>query len=498
MGPARLADLVRGGDVKALAGAQPSDEASSQLASALLLDLLGLELTQALLGPEHDEVAEVDLQSRQCRSGSSASRTRGVSVIEWRRCLVGMRRVKQVAYRGATPDDVGISPVARSAPLGALLYCPAMPKVCHVCGKGPAFGHSRSHSMVATKRRFDPNLQGSAIDVGGTPRARVRLHALPEGRQGHQGVGPSAAVRARPFVAQALRLRAVSDPSLVRFRTVVEGALAQLEARRARGQRPERLPGRRRRHGRQHGADAARRAGGARPPRRRAGAHDRRDRARRDRQIGRARRAARRARQQRRDPLPADPRRRRGAGEPPRRAGRPGADRRRDGARRRPRVRLGARAGRGHDPHRRARDGAPHRDRARAHARDAPRRRRHRRAAGRADRRRAGARARDRRESVERGPELLPVLREAGVVDAGGYGVTVIFAGVVAALRGERAAGGRAPPRRARHAPQHESSTYRYCTNFAVTGQRPRRRAASSTRSSGSATRCSSSATRRR
>lgn len=46
----------------------------------------------------------------------------------------------------------------------------AMPKVCHVCAKGPAFGNSRSHSMVATKRRFDPNLQRVRIDDGGTPR----------------------------------------------------------------------------------------------------------------------------------------------------------------------------------------------------------------------------------------------------------------------------------------------------------------------------------------
>jgi uncharacterized protein len=72
--------------------------------------------------------------------------------------------------------------------------------------------------------------------------------------------------------------------------------------------------------------------------------------------------------------------------------------------------------------------------------------------------------------SVRRGPELLPVLRDAGVVDAGGYGVIVIFAGVVAALRGEAA------PELAHHAParithpEHESSTFRYCTNFAVTG----------------------------
>jgi hypothetical protein len=73
-------------------------------------------------------------------------------------------------------------------------------------------------------------------------------------------------------------------------------------------------------------------------------------------------------------------------------------------------------------------------------------------------------------ESVKRGPDLLPVLREAGVVDAGGYGLTVLLAGIVGALRGS------APPPIEHHAaarvthPQHSSSTYRYCTNFAVTG----------------------------
>jgi len=72
--------------------------------------------------------------------------------------------------------------------------------------------------------------------------------------------------------------------------------------------------------------------------------------------------------------------------------------------------------------------------------------------------------------SVKRGPELLPILRESGVVDAGGYGVTIIFAGIVAALRGAD------PPPLEHHVParpshpQHESSSYRYCTNFAVTG----------------------------
>jgi large subunit ribosomal protein L28 len=45
-----------------------------------------------------------------------------------------------------------------------------MAKVCYSCGKGPAFGQSRSHSMVATKRRFDPNLQKVRILVGKSPR----------------------------------------------------------------------------------------------------------------------------------------------------------------------------------------------------------------------------------------------------------------------------------------------------------------------------------------
>ena len=45
-----------------------------------------------------------------------------------------------------------------------------MSKVCAVCGKKPSFGHNRSHSMVATKRRFNPNLQKVRIVVGKTPR----------------------------------------------------------------------------------------------------------------------------------------------------------------------------------------------------------------------------------------------------------------------------------------------------------------------------------------
>ena len=58
-----------------------------------------------------------------------------------------------------------------------------MAKVCHVCHKGPAFGHSRSHSMVASKRRFDPNLQKVRILVGATPkRAYVCTRCLKAGK----------------------------------------------------------------------------------------------------------------------------------------------------------------------------------------------------------------------------------------------------------------------------------------------------------------------------
>ena len=57
----------------------------------------------------------------------------------------------------------------------------------------------------------------------------------------------------------------------------------------------------------------------------------------------------------------------------------------------------------------------------------------------------------DGERAVARTPEQLEVLRESGVVDAGGYGLVLILAGVVAGLRGDgRAARGHRPPRRRR------------------------------------------------
>jgi large subunit ribosomal protein L28 len=58
-----------------------------------------------------------------------------------------------------------------------------MSKVCAICGKGPGFGNNRSHSMVATKRRFNPNLQRVRVLIGGSPqRAYVCTRCLKGGK----------------------------------------------------------------------------------------------------------------------------------------------------------------------------------------------------------------------------------------------------------------------------------------------------------------------------
>jgi DAK2 domain fusion protein YloV len=78
----------------------------------------------------------------------------------------------------------------------------------------------------------------------------------------------------------------------------------------------------------------------------------------------------------------------------------------------------------------------------------------------------------DGQRAVERTPEQLEVLRDSGVVDAGGYGLVLILAGVVAGLRGDDSE----VPEISHHEaprlsqPHHEDSRYRYCTNFIVSG----------------------------
>lgn len=78
----------------------------------------------------------------------------------------------------------------------------------------------------------------------------------------------------------------------------------------------------------------------------------------------------------------------------------------------------------------------------------------------------------DGEKAVQRTPEQLDVLADSGVVDAGGYGLVLILAGVLAALRGEDAELPQVAHQTAGR-PVHtnqEDSRFRYCTNFIVSG----------------------------
>jgi large subunit ribosomal protein L28 len=58
-----------------------------------------------------------------------------------------------------------------------------MARVCTVCGKAPVFGNNRSHSMRATSRRFEPNVQKVRIIKDGAPvRAYVCARCLKGGK----------------------------------------------------------------------------------------------------------------------------------------------------------------------------------------------------------------------------------------------------------------------------------------------------------------------------
>jgi uncharacterized protein len=76
--------------------------------------------------------------------------------------------------------------------------------------------------------------------------------------------------------------------------------------------------------------------------------------------------------------------------------------------------------------------------------------------------------------ALARTPELLPRLREAGVVDAGGAGLVELLRGLLAGLRGEPAPAAPAHPGQAPapdlDALHEDTSSYRYCTSFLVEG----------------------------
>ena len=48
-----------------------------------------------------------------------------------------------------------------------------MAAVCDICGRGPRFGKTISHSHIRTNRRFSPNVQKVRATVNGSP---ARLH----------------------------------------------------------------------------------------------------------------------------------------------------------------------------------------------------------------------------------------------------------------------------------------------------------------------------------
>jgi large subunit ribosomal protein L28 len=54
--------------------------------------------------------------------------------------------------------------------------------VCDICAKKPIFGNNRPWSKKATRRRFDPNIQGVRATFDGTPmRIKVCTSCLKAG-----------------------------------------------------------------------------------------------------------------------------------------------------------------------------------------------------------------------------------------------------------------------------------------------------------------------------
>jgi large subunit ribosomal protein L28 len=58
-----------------------------------------------------------------------------------------------------------------------------MPMQCHVCAKGPSFGHTVSHAHNISPRKFYPNLQSIKImENGAIKRVRVCTRCLRSGK----------------------------------------------------------------------------------------------------------------------------------------------------------------------------------------------------------------------------------------------------------------------------------------------------------------------------
>lgn len=79
-------------------------------------------------------------------------------------------------------------------------------------------------------------------------------------------------------------------------------------------------------------------------------------------------------------------------------------------------------------------------------------------------------------ESVRNTPELLPVLKENGVVDAGGFGLAILAEGLVAAFKGREVdvadvSIGSAPSISVEPANDWDDDEYLYCTEFLLLGE---------------------------
>lgn len=81
---------------------------------------------------------------------------------------------------------------------------------------------------------------------------------------------------------------------------------------------------------------------------------------------------------------------------------------------------------------------------------------------------------------LKRTPEMLPVLKQAGVVDSGGMGLMVVYRGMYAALTGEPVEAGigdaKGEPMPGEYVDDHdnlEDITFAYCTEFIVSHPRP-------------------------